>query len=146
MKVRSEQFWKGYVDSQGKHHFQFPDMVIAQSHDKEFLSSLAKLIERPVQKYRTGYFVEVKKRDLFIKGKDKEYLKGMFFARGRITSEDPLKISFTGNAIEEFITLVKKLGDIDLPKPQKPSGRSDSQRIIITGSKAKNLMDFLRIN
>lgn len=136
------QYWKGYVDGQGKEDY-ITGNPIAASRDRKFLREFAKLMDENVEPYRSGFFVFANKlKKVKAETDNVDYLRGWFDAQGTMHEK---RMTVMGTNVDSFIEMVQNNIQLELPKPQRPSKTSESRRVIITGEKMTKLAQYLGV-
>lgn len=140
--MATRNYWRGYIDAAAKVPWDSSALVIT-SKEKLILKPLARLLETEVHKYRSGYRIELPKNyeEILPQIKDRNYLRGWFAARGKRYENDK-RLTISGANVEEFIRAARKYG-LKLPPANQPSIDSDMLRVIVTGDRARALVEFL---
>lgn len=140
--MATRNFWRGYIDAAAKTSWDSEGLVVT-AKEREVLKPLARLLEIKVEPYRSGYRIELPRdyEEVLPQVKDRNYLRGWFAARGK-RYENDRRLTISGTNVGEFIKTARKYG-LRLPPANQPSIDSDMLRVIVTGDRARALVEFL---
>lgn len=141
--MSDKSYLRGFIDGGLKDAYDTIRPVVT-AKDRKLLKPIAAILETDIESYRSGYRVKVnmKRLDkLLPQKKDRDYLRGWFAARGKRYEGDK-RVTVSGTNVQEFVELARSLG-LEMPKPSQPSIDSDMMRVILTGDRAKKLIEIL---